>query len=236
MRTPPVPWVYKLVIAILAPLSYLLTRRSWRGRANLPRTGGFVAAANHLSNVDFLVVVHLLAWWARPPQVLAKESLFTKPVVGAAMRGMGMIPVSRGTARAASALGGAAEVIREGGVVLVYPEGTVTRDPDLWPMRGRPGAVKLALDTGAPLIPVAQWGAQRILPYRSKRLHVFPRTRVAATVGPPVPLDDLADMADRNEAVRLGTERLMRTLTEMVGELRGAEPPAEPFNQFAVRR
>ncbi|MDR1119176.1 MAG: 1-acyl-sn-glycerol-3-phosphate acyltransferase, partial [Bifidobacteriaceae bacterium] len=106
MRKPPVPFAYKVVIAILAPLSFLITRRTWRGRENLPQTGGYVAAANHISNLDFLAVVHMLSWWARPPQALAKESLFKIPVIGAAMRGMGMIPVRRGTASAASALEG----------------------------------------------------------------------------------------------------------------------------------
>jgi 1-acyl-sn-glycerol-3-phosphate acyltransferase len=233
MRKPPVPFAYKVVIAILAPIAFLVTRRTWRGRENLPQDGGFVVAANHISNLDFLPLVHLLVWWARPPQVLAKESLFQLPVIGAAMRGMRMIPVRRGTTRAASALVGGEEAIRRGGLVLVYPEGTVTRDPELWPMRGRPGAVKLALDTGCPLIPVAQWGAQRLLPYRTKRLRLFPPVKVSLRIGPAVDLSDLAELPDRTEAARLGTERVMRVLTEMVGELRGQTPPPEPFNQFA---
>ncbi|MDR2454403.1 MAG: 1-acyl-sn-glycerol-3-phosphate acyltransferase [Bifidobacteriaceae bacterium] len=235
MRKPPVPFTYKVVVAILAPIATLLTRKTWRGRENLPASGGYVVAANHLSNLDFLAVIKLLAWWARPPQVLAKESLFRAPVVGAAMRGMGMIPVHRGTAQAAKALAGGAAVIRAGGLVLVYPEGTVTRDPNLWPMAGRPGAVRLALDTGCPLVPLAQWGAQRILPYRTKRLHVFPPTKVALQIGPPIDLSDLAAWEDRAAAARAGTERLMTALTAMVGELRGETPPGEPYNQFAAR-
>jgi 1-acyl-sn-glycerol-3-phosphate acyltransferase len=102
-------------------------------------------------------------------------------------------------------------------------------------MRGRPGAVKLALATGAPLIPVAQWGAQRILPYRTKKLRLFPPTKVAITVGPAIDLGDLADWPDHAAAAREGTERLMRRLTEMVGELRGETPPPEPYDQFAAK-
>ncbi|MDR1392696.1 MAG: 1-acyl-sn-glycerol-3-phosphate acyltransferase [Bifidobacteriaceae bacterium] len=235
MLKPPVPFAYKVVIAILAPISWAITKRVWRGRENLPGRGGFVAAANHISNLDFLPLVHLLVWWARPPQALAKESLFKIPLIGPAMRGMKMIPVRRGTASASTALDGGEQAIREGGLVLVYPEGTVTRDPETWPMRGRPGAVRLALDTGCPLIPVAQWGAQRILPYHSKRPHLWPRSRVELQVGPAIDLTDLTGLPDRAEAARLGTERLMATLTEMVAKLRGQTPPAEPYNQFAGR-
>ncbi|MDR2113783.1 MAG: 1-acyl-sn-glycerol-3-phosphate acyltransferase [Bifidobacteriaceae bacterium] len=235
MRQPPVPFVYKAVIALLGPIATLMTRKTWRGRENLPATGGFVVAANHISNLDFLAVMKLLIWWARPPQVLAKESLFHKPILGAAMRGMGMIPVRRGTAQAAGALDGALKAIQQGGLVLVYPEGTVTRDPNLWPMRGRPGAVKMALEAGCPLIPVAQWGAQKILPYRTKKFRPFPPTRVFLQVGPAIDLNDLAKWADKDAAAREGTERLMRSITQMLGELRGLTPPAEPFNQFAAQ-
>ncbi|MDR2372765.1 MAG: 1-acyl-sn-glycerol-3-phosphate acyltransferase [Bifidobacteriaceae bacterium] len=235
MSKPPVPLGYKIVIAILAPLSFLMTRRTWRGSENFPAEGGFIAAANHISSFDFLAVVHFLVWLARPPQALAKQSLFDAPVVGAAMRSMKMIPVHRGTASAGRSLAGAEAAIAEGGLVLVYPEGTVTRDPAGWPMRGRPGAVRLALDTGAPLIPVAQWGAQRLLPRGRKFPRVFPRTRVEVQAGPAIDLSDLAAWPDRGAAARVGTERLMRVLTEMVAQLRGQTPPAEPHNQFASK-
>ncbi|MDR2377954.1 MAG: 1-acyl-sn-glycerol-3-phosphate acyltransferase [Bifidobacteriaceae bacterium] len=233
MPKPPVPFGYKAVIAVLAPLACLLTKRTWRGRENFPRQGGFIVAANHISSFDFLPLVHFLTWLARPPQVLAKQSLFEAPVVGAAMRAMGMIPVSRGTAAAARSLDGAAKALAEGGLVLIYPEGTVTRDPDGWPMRGRPGAVKLALQTGAPLIPVAQWGAQRLLPRGRKIPRLFPRTRVSLVAGPALDLADLMEWEDRDAAARVGASRLMAALSQMVGELRGAKAPAEPYNQFA---
>jgi 1-acyl-sn-glycerol-3-phosphate acyltransferase len=233
MSKKPVPLGYKIVIAILAPLAYVVTKRTWRGRENLPQGPGFIVAANHISSLDFLPLVQFLVWWARPPQALAKQSLFDAPVVGLAMRSMGMIPVLRGTASAGRALDGAKKALADGGLVLIYPEGTVTRDPAVWPMRGRPGAVRLALETGAPLVPVAQWGAQRLLPRGRKCPRLFPRTRVYVTAGPAIDLSDLAAWEDQAAAVRAGTERLMRTLTEMVGELRGETPPAEPYNQFA---
>jgi 1-acyl-sn-glycerol-3-phosphate acyltransferase len=233
MSNPPVPFGYKIVIAILTPLSYLLTKRTWRGRENLPKGRAFIAAANHISSMDWLPAVHYLARCARPPQVLVKESLFKLPIVGAAMRSMGMIPVYRGTSRAGRALEGAEKVLAAGGLVMIYPEGTVTRDPQLWPMRGRPGAVKLALDTGVPLIPVAQWGAQHLLPRGHKFPRLFGRTRVQIEAGPAVDLAGLAQWEDRQEAVRVGTERLMRRITDLEAGLRGEQPPAKPYDQFA---
>jgi 1-acyl-sn-glycerol-3-phosphate acyltransferase len=130
-------------------------------------------------------------------------------------------------------LDGARKALAEGAVVLIYPEGTVTRDPDTWPMRGRPGAVKLALETGAPLVPVAQWGAQRMLPRGSKCPRILPRTKVSVVAGPAIDLSDLAVWEDRQAAIKAGTSRLMDVLTEMVAELRGQEPPEQPYNQFA---
>jgi 1-acyl-sn-glycerol-3-phosphate acyltransferase len=214
-------------------VAYVLTKRRWAGRENLPADGGFIVATNHISSMDWMPTAHFLAWWALPPQVLVKESLFRMPVVGAAMRAMHMIPVYRGTSKAGRALEGAETALAEGRVILIYPEGTVTKDPDLWPMRGRPGAVKLALDTGAPLIPLAQWGAQRLLPKGHRIPHLFPRTKVWYVAGPAMDLTDLATWEDRNQAARAGTERLMRTITEMEAKLRGQDPPAEVYNQFA---
>jgi 1-acyl-sn-glycerol-3-phosphate acyltransferase len=234
MRTHPrVPWAYRLVIAILLVPAWLLMRRRWMGREHIPAGGGFVAAANHVSNLDFLASVHLLTWWAGAPKVLIKDSILRVPVVGQLLRAAGFIEVKRNTAAAASSLSGAEAALHQGECVLVYPEGTITKDPNLWPMRGRPGAVRLALDADVPLIPVAQWGPQELLPPKAKFPRLFPPTRVYVQVGPPVNLDDLKGRPDRAAAVREGTERLMAVLTAMVAQLRGETPPAVAFNQFA---
>ena len=236
MRTKPaVPLAYKLVIAVLIWPALLLTRRRWRGREHIPPTGGFVAAVNHLSNFDFLPVVHLLTIWAGAPKVLVKDSLFRIPVVGWLLKASGFVPVQRGTNQAATSLDKAKQALAQGNCVLVYPEGTITRDPEMWPMRGRPGAVRLALDAGVPLVPFAQWGAQKLLPPKSKLPRLFPPTKVQMLAGPPIDLSDLAAWPDRTEAARAGTERLMAAITALQAELRGAEPPSQPFNQFAGR-
>jgi len=230
---PPVPLAYKFVIGVLLWPSLILTRRRWQGRDNIPASGGFVAAANHVSNLDFLCTVHLLTIWAIAPKVLVKDSLRRVPVVGALLKGSGMIFVRRGTTQAASSLVEGQQALQSGECVLVYPEGTITKDPAGWPMRGRPGAVRLALDAGVPLVPMAQWGPQRLLPPKSKFPRLFPPTKVTILVGPALDLADLAGWEDRAAAAREGTDRLMAAITALEAQLRGEEPPAEPFDQFA---
>ncbi|MDR1798478.1 MAG: 1-acyl-sn-glycerol-3-phosphate acyltransferase [Bifidobacteriaceae bacterium] len=229
---PKVPFAYKAIIAILMPPTVTITRHTWQGQENFPTEGGFIVAANHLSNLDFLPLVQMLTRLARPPKVLAKESLFRAPIVGPAMKSMGHVPVYRGTAKAAAALQGAHAALDKGEIILIYPEGTITKDPDYWPMLGRPGAVRLALDTGAPLVPVAQWGAQRLLPRHKKLPHLLPPTRITMTIGQPIDLSDLAARPDTSQAAREGTTRLMATITTMLAALRGGQPPAKPFDQF----
>jgi 1-acyl-sn-glycerol-3-phosphate acyltransferase len=153
-------------------------------------------------------------------------------VVGLLLRSAGFISVRRGTTGAAEALAPARQALQQGECVLVYPEGTITLDPDTWPMRGRPGAVKMALDAGVPLVPMAQWGAQTLLPRRSKFPRLLPRPRFEVRVGPAIDLSDLAAWPDQNAAARAGTERLMAKITELLADIRGETPPNEPFNQF----
>src|SRR5690606_36211530 len=126
-----------------------------------------------------------------PPRFLAKASLFDTPVVGWVMRALDQVPVYRGTSKAKDAVDDGVTVLRRGQVIAMFPEGTLTRDPDLWPMVARTGAARMALTTGVPVVPVAQWGAQRLLGRYSKVLKPIPRKRVTVVAGPPVDLDDL---------------------------------------------
>ncbi len=163
------PFAYRFVVAILRPLLMVLTKRDWRGAENLPATAGFVAAPNHLSYVDPLSFAHFLVDHDRPPFFLGKEGVFRIPVVGAILRGAEQIPVYRNTGQAADAFRAAVAAVESGKCVGVYPEGTLTRDPDIWPMIGKTGAARIALATRCPVIPVAQWGPQEILAPYGKR-------------------------------------------------------------------
>ncbi len=170
------PSLFWPLAAIVVPAVSYLAKFTFTGREKLPRTGSFVLAPNHYSELDPLIVAVAVWRSGRAPRFMAKESLFRIPVVGAALRATGMIPVARAASAAAAkqTLAQAEELVEHGRGVIVYPEGTLTRDPELWPMRGKSGAVRLALAGGIPLIPMAQWGTQEIMGRYQKGLKLWP--------------------------------------------------------------
>lgn len=225
------PIFYFLAAIVLPPFSLIMKLR-FRGAENLPATGAYVLAPNHHSEFDPLVVAVGVWRGGRAPRFLAKESLFRVPVLGAILRGMGMVPVQRHTSASASrvTVTAAETLVRNGQGVIVYPEGTLTRDPDLWPMRGKTGAVRLALAGGIPLVPVAQWGAQQIMP-RYGRFRLWPLRRPATMIiGEPIDLSDLAGRGSENAALTEGTRRLMDAIAGLLGELREETPPVERWD------
>jgi 1-acyl-sn-glycerol-3-phosphate acyltransferase len=226
----PLPFAYRLAVWIIRPLMTALTKRDWRGWEHLPSTGGFVVAPNHISHVDPLAFAHYLYDSGRAPYFLGKEAVFRVPVVGAIVRGAEQIPVYRNTGQASDAFRAAVAAVEEGKCVGVYPEGTLTRDPDLWPMVGKTGAARIALATRCPVIPVAQWGPQEILAPYTKRPHLFPRKTMHVLAGPPVELSDLYDRPLSAEVLREATERIMTAITVQLEQLRGEKAPAVRFD------
>ncbi|MBO0810935.1 MAG: 1-acyl-sn-glycerol-3-phosphate acyltransferase [Microlunatus sp.] len=203
----------RLVIGTIA----LLIRQDWRDVGKLPH-GPAIIVVNHISNVDPLLVGTFLARNGSWPRFLAKASLFGRPVLGRILTGIAQIPVQRGTVAAGDALEHAVTAIEEGGCVVIYPEGTITTDPELWPMKAKTGAARLALRTGAPVIPVGQWGAEQIL--YGKRLGMprfLPRKKISMLVGDPVEIAGLP--------IDQATDRIMAVITGLVASLRGEQPP-----------
>lgn len=222
--------MYRVVAGILKPFLRMVGKRDWQGTEHLPSTGGYIAASNHMTNFDPLTFAHYLYDSSRPPRILAKASLWKVPVLGAVLTRTGMIPVHRNTAGAASSLAVAVAQLQGGECVAVFPEGTLTRDPDLWPMVGKTGAARLALSSRVPVVPVAQWGPQDILPQYSKRLRPFPRKKVSVHAGPAVDLADLYDRPMDAAALREATERIMAAITGLLEEIRGESAPAVRFD------
>jgi 1-acyl-sn-glycerol-3-phosphate acyltransferase len=220
---------FRLAVAVLKPLSTAISRREWLHLDRLPSEGGIVVAPNHLSYYDPIVVARVMWDGGRPPRFLAKSGIFDIPFIGRVVRGAGQIPVYRQSAEAANAMRDAIAAIGRGEAVVVYPEGTLTRDPTLWPMTGKTGAARIALATGCPVIPVAQWGAQRVLAPYSKRFRVgiFRRITVSASVGEPVDLSDLMGKEPTVEVLRIATDRIMAALTAQLAELREEAPPGK---------
>lgn len=226
-RAPLGPW-FGFAVGVLKPGVALVARTRWSGLSNVPREGGLIVAANHTSLVDPILLGDLVLFGVGAlPRFLAKDAMFRGDgPVGRVMRGARQIPVRRGAADAGEALGPAIEALRQGECVVIYPEGTTTRDPELWPMQARTGVARLALLSGAPVLPVAQWGAHRIHRRGSRRVHVLPRTTVSMRVGPPVDLSAWQDRPLDTRVLREATEAIMSAVTDELEQLRHGQRPA----------
>ncbi|MEV0197245.1 lysophospholipid acyltransferase family protein [Nonomuraea sp. NPDC050691] len=219
-----------LAVVIVKPLSWLLVNRDWRHGERIPRQGGVIIAANHLSWTDPVLLSHFLYDNGRWPVILAKAALFRVPLLGHAVRSLCAIPVERASSEAARSLQVSAQRLRDGGAILFYPEGTCTRDPDLWPMVGKTGAARLALESGALVIPVAHWGAHELLPYGEKKPRLFPRKTFRVSVGPPVDLSRYAGQPPQGPVLRQATADIMAAITVQLAELRGEKAPESPYD------
>jgi 1-acyl-sn-glycerol-3-phosphate acyltransferase len=218
-------------VIILRPGLRLLMKHRWQGKENFPRTGGVILAPNHLSYADWpTVALFSDSYGKRYPVFMIKSAVFEVKVLGPLMRKLGQLPVYRGRGDAGLVLKQAEQALRAGACVIVYPEGTATRDPDLWPMVGKTGAARLALTTGAPVIPIAHWGAQEILPYGTTKPHLFPRKTVRMAAGPAVDLSAYAGQRLVASTLRAATADIMTDITALLAKIRQATPPAVPYD------
>lgn len=226
----PVQPTYRRLARFAGWLLRLLTDQDWDDAANLPRAGGVILVSNHISNFDPPALAQYLIWRGRWPRALGKSDLWKVPVIGWLAQRTGQIPVERGTERARDALVHAEEALAAGELIVIYPEGTITADPDTWPMTARPGAARLALKTGYPVIPVGQWGAHLVMPGKKP---VWPRFRPRRTMvfrtGAPVDLSDLAGRTD-SEAVAAAGVRIMAAVTALVAQIRQIDPPEDVYD------
>lgn len=226
---------YRLAAVIAKPPLLVLIKRDWRGMENIPADGGFITAVNHNSHLDPLAYAHFQYNTGRVPRFLAKHGLFKKGFVGAFMRGTGQIPVYRETTNALSAFRAAIEAVERGECVAFYPEGTLTRDPDLWPMTAKTGVARVALQTQCPVVPVAQWGANHVLPPYAKKPHLLPRKTHHVLVGEPVDLRRFYDKEMTPDLLKEATEAIMAAITELLEELRGEQAPQKRYDPREAR-
>jgi 1-acyl-sn-glycerol-3-phosphate acyltransferase len=113
-----------------------------------------------------------------------------------------------------------------GEAVVVYPEGTFTDDENLWPMRGKTGIARMALASGAPVVPLAHWGGQRVMRRGRVLPTLLPRQTVYVVAGPPVDLAEFAGLEPTRQVLTAMTERIMADITELLSDIRGESPPA----------
>ncbi|MBK9436105.1 MAG: lysophospholipid acyltransferase family protein [Candidatus Nanopelagicales bacterium] len=222
---------FRFAVSVLKPPLTVFTRRDWQGsqwlRQEYPPSDGLVVATNHLSWFDPLPMAHLLWDNGRPPRFLGKESVFKVPLVGQLLLNCGQIPVYRDTDGAADSVRAAVAAVEAGEAVVVYPEGTITRDPELWPMSAKTGAARIALLGNVPVVPVAQWGPQRVMRPYVKEFNVLPPKTMHMRVGPPVDLDDLRGREINAALLAQATDRIMDAVTEQLEHIRGESSPPE---------
>ncbi|MCW2781996.1 MAG: 1-acyl-sn-glycerol-3-phosphate acyltransferase [Marmoricola sp.] len=223
-------WAFTFVVAVMRPALTVFSKRNWIDGEKIPATGGCVVVMNHISHIDPLALGHLLLNHGRLVRYLTKQELFETPIVKRIVKNAGQIPVPRLTVDASQAFDAAVEAVEQGQCIGVYPEGTITKDPDGWPMRGKTGAARIALATGCPVVPIGQWGAQDVLPAYSKKPNLFPRRTTSYKVGDPVDLSDLKDKPLTNEVLHEATDRIMAAITSLVEDLRGERAPDERFD------
>ncbi|MFF3291097.1 lysophospholipid acyltransferase family protein [Streptomyces sp. NPDC003023] len=228
---------YRLAAVISKPPLLLLFKRDWRGMEHIPAEGGFITAINHNSYLDMFSYGHFQYNTGRVPRFLAKAALFKAPVIGVLLRGTRQIPVYRESSNAVGAFRAAVDAVERGECVAFYPEGTLTRDPGMWPMTAKTGVARAALQTRAPVIPVAQWGANLAMPPYAKenKVRFFPRKTLQVQAGPPVDLSRFYEMDPTPDVLKEATEAIMAAVTQQLEQLRGEKAPEKPFDLREVR-
>ena len=216
---------FVLVAIILAPLLRLMFNIKTEGIEKLPK-GGYVLVGNHLSYLDplafaYSVYIHM----KRVPHYLAKASLFKIPILGKLLPKVGQIPVYRGGQSNQEPLRAAKEFLKAGQVVVVFPEGTLTRDPNLWPMRGKSGAIRMAAELNVPIVPAAHWGVDKVLGNYTGKFRPNPFHTVKVKIGDPINLDIGSNPT--TQQINDATEMVMKKIASLVGDLRGETPPAK---------
>jgi 1-acyl-sn-glycerol-3-phosphate acyltransferase len=215
----------RLAVILVKPMMIVLSRRDWHGMENIPATGPAILVANHISHADPFALAHYVYDAGRWPRYLAKASVFRLPLVGRLLYAVEQIPVARGTIDAVKALDAAVAAVQAGNAVLIYPEGTITKEPELWPMRGKTGAARLWLTTGAPVIPVVMWGPERLFDPRAKRLRPIPGTPITVIAGSPLDLSRWSGAAPTGPVLQDITDVIMLELRDMLADIRGGTPP-----------
>ncbi|QSB06110.1 lysophospholipid acyltransferase family protein [Natronoglycomyces albus] len=212
--------------AIVLPSMNILTRRQWRGMENIPLQGPLIYVVNHYSHFDPMVIAHFVYKSGRSPRFLLKESLTRVPVLGKIIRNTGQIPVHRGTVDATKALQAAIDQLRDGKAIIIYPEGTTSKEPNHWPMRGKTGLARLVAETGATVVPVAQWGSLAFInPLAKKRRFKFGLRRpVTVVAGEPLDLSPWKGK-ERTSLTEI-TDFAMEAVRDQLAQIRGEEAPA----------
>jgi 1-acyl-sn-glycerol-3-phosphate acyltransferase len=210
-------WLF-LKFVLLGPALYLMFRPKVTGVEHIPREGGAIVAANHVSFLDPLLLPLVVP--RRRVMFLTKVKYIDKPVLRWILTGAGVIPVATDDPRAVGgAVTAAVEAVRSGRLVGIFPEGT--RSPDGRLYRGKTGVARIALESGAPVIPVGIIGTDLAFPRGAK----LPRPRsVRIVFGPPITFEVPEGRTTRSASLtRTATEQVMAAICDLSGQEQVAE-------------
>jgi 1-acyl-sn-glycerol-3-phosphate acyltransferase len=213
------------------PMGWLFGRSRFEGLEHIPARGGALVVANHVSHLDPVFTGLIVHRARRVPRFMAKHSLWSTPVLGQALRGSGQIPVYRDSADAQRSISEGTRALDEGKVVIIYPEGTITRDPDTWPMYSRTGVARLALSTDVPVLPVVHWGTRAVFDGYKKRFRPLPRKPIVIRCGEPVDLSAYRGRPVDALLLREVTDLIMGEVRNLLAEVRGEAAPAEFYRR-----
>ncbi len=231
--------LYAVLAAVVGSVMALISRvqvERQRGRrlvaAALP-AGRLIVISNHTSYADGVLLALVCRRHGRSLRMLATSGVFRAPIIGPLARRLGFIAVDRQTSTASTSLDRAAEALAQGEAIGVFPEGRLTRHPGKWPERAKTGAVRLALRTDTPIVPVAMEGAHRVVGRRriigTVIANILRRPEVRTRVGEPIDVRALLGLAPGAEAdaerVRAAADMVMERLVDLVEELRGETAP-----------
>jgi 1-acyl-sn-glycerol-3-phosphate acyltransferase len=231
--------LYAVLAAVIGTATAFISRleiERQRGRRETARklpSGPIIVISNHTSYADGVLLALACRRMGRSLRLLATSGVFGAPVLGTVARRLGFIKVKRGAADAGTSLDEAAHALAEGEAVGIFPEGRLTRDPMMWPERAKTGSVRLALRTGAPIVPVAMVGSHHVISRRrvvpNLLINLVRRPTVATRVGAPIDIRALMSIGPTteptNDEVRLAADLVMARLVSVLAELRGERPP-----------
>ncbi len=214
-------WI-RLCVIVLYPVDALFFRLRWHHLERMPARGGVLVAVNHISQADTATMARMIWQSGRVPRFLIKHTVFGWPLIGRVMRGAGQLPVYRASDQASVSLKAAEQALADGECVIIYPEGTITRNSDYSPMAAKTGVARLALACpDVPVVPIGQWGAHRTLS-RGGKFRPWPRNRHEASVGEPVDLSRFRGREPTGQVLREVTDAIMAAVAAEVDFVRRA--------------
>jgi 1-acyl-sn-glycerol-3-phosphate acyltransferase len=217
----PEPW-YRFAEMTLRPPIALWFNWHFEGMGHVPREGPVLVACNHISYFDPLAHALMVIRAGRRPRFLAKKELYSNPLLKLVLEGAGQIPVERGSGSVAP-VEEARSALKQGECVMVYPEGTITKNPDHTPMQGRTGVARLTLSSEVPVLPVAVWGSQYVWQREGARSLAFGRP-IWLKAGPPIDFSEFDGKENDPAVLRSVTDSVMDELSRLVEDMRSRYP------------